>query len=81
MPKLKKESIMGRYYASNDEINAAMWCVKNNIKVSPLKKSYTEDVWYIEITINGKTHKSPGAYGKLVVWEKMYEFYLYYYNK
>ena len=44
MPKLKKESIMGRYYASNDEINAAMWCVKNNIKVSPLKKSYTEDV-------------------------------------
>jgi len=81
MPKLKKKSIMGKYYATYDEMNAAMWCVKNNIKVSPLKKSYTEDVWYIEIAINGKTHKSPEAYGKVFVWEKMYEFYLYYYNK
>ena len=81
MPKLKKGSIMGRYYATDDEMNAAMWCVKNNIKISPLKKSFTEDRWYIEITLNGKTHKSPESYGKTVVWEKMYEFYLHYYNR
>jgi hypothetical protein len=80
MPKLKKGSIMGKYYATDEEIDAAMWCIKNNIKISPLKKSFAEDRWYIEITLNGKTHRSPESYGKTVVWEKMYEFYLYYYN-
>jgi len=81
MPKLKKGSIMGKYYPTDDEMNAAMWCVKNKIKISPLKKSFAEDMWYIEITLNGKTHRSPESYGKTVVWEKMYEFYLYYYNR
>ena len=81
MPKLKKGSIMGKYYATDEEIDAAMWCIKNNIKISPLKKSFAEDRWYIEITLNGKTHRSPESYGKTVVWEKMYEFYLYYYNR
>lgn len=81
MPKLKKGSTMGRYYAADDEMDAAMWCIKNNIKISPLKKSFSEDRWYIEITLNGKTHRSPESYGKTAVWEKMYEYYLYYYNR
>jgi hypothetical protein len=81
MPKLKKGSIMGRYYATDDEMNAAMWCVKNNIKISPLKKSFLEDKWYIEITLNGDTHRSPESYVKFIVWEKLYGFYLYYYNR
>ena len=31
MPKLKKESIMGSYLATDEEFAAGYWCIKNNI--------------------------------------------------
>lgn len=81
MPKIKKQSNMGKYFPTETEMKAAIWCFQNGVRISPIKKSYTEDMWYLEILLNKKKHKSPEAYGSVVIWQKMYEFYLYYYNK
>jgi len=81
MPKLKKSSIMGKYYPTSQELDAAFWCIKNNIHISPLKKNYNEAKWYIEIIINGNSNKSPETFGPIVIWQKLYEYASYYYNK
>ena len=72
---------MGYYLPTDEEFNAGYWCVKNNIHISPLKKSYADPLWYIEIIIKGKKNKSPEAFGPVVVWKKLYEYACYYYNK
>ena len=52
---------------------------KPNIKIAPFAKQ--AGAWYIDITINGKTTRSPHVYIKDVIWEKIYEYYRYYYEK
>ena len=79
--KDKKKNDMGYYLASNEEMNAAMWCLNNNIHISPLSAGFGKQEWYIEIVINKKRKKSPVTYKKVEIWQKMYEFYLYYYKK
>jgi len=54
------------------------WCINNNIVIWPVGE-LTQD-WHIRITINGKTHISPERYGENI-WEKVHEFYKYYYEK
>lgn len=54
------------------------WCINNNIIIWPVGE-LTND-WHIRITINGKTHISPERYGENI-WEKVHEFYKYYYEK
>ena len=70
---------MGEYIASDKQIEAYIWCIRNGIFISPIAK--TEGAWWLEITNNGKTNKSPKTFTKTVVWEKMYEYYNYYYDK
>ena len=70
---------MGDYSFTQDEYKAAIWCLKNNIGISPIFHSSGE--WKLEITINGKCHTSPESYGKIKIWEKQYEYYKYYYDK
>jgi hypothetical protein len=69
----------GKYERTEEEFEAYRWCINNGIIIWPETKLGTE--WKIEIRINGKTSKSPEAYPAVEVWKKMYEFYLYYYNK
>ena len=70
---------MGNYAPSNKEQEAYMWCIKNNIYISPKANTTTE--WYLTITINGKESKSPTAYKKIDIWQQLYKFYVYYYDK
>ena len=70
---------MGQYIYSDEEFEAYSWCIKNGIRISPIAKDETN--WFIEITINNKTNRSPETYKKVVVWEKLFEYYLYYYGK
>jgi hypothetical protein len=44
-------------------------------------ESKMADEWRIEIKLNKKKYYSPQAYKKIEVWEKMFEYYIYYYNK
>ena len=74
-----KKDPMGQYIYSDEEFEAYSWCIKNGIRISPMAKDETN--WFIEITINNKTNRSPETYKKMVIWEKLFEYYLYYYGK
>lgn len=58
---------------------AYRWCVRNNIAISPKAKSIT--AWYVDIKNKGKTHTSPETYGKTEIWEKIFEYCKFYYDK
>ena len=58
---------------------AYRWCVRNNIAISPKAKSPT--TWYVDIKNKGKTHTSPETYGKTEIWEKIFEYCKFYYDK
>jgi len=73
--------LMGSYYASNREMDASEWCIRNKIFVSPISDKKNSNKWYLEIELNGKINRSKESFGKVVIWEKLYEYYLYYYNK
>jgi hypothetical protein len=77
--KKKTEWDMGEYMPTNEQISARLWCIKNGIKISPFARQ--PGSWYIDITVNGKTNRSPHIYIKDLIWEKIYEYYKYYYDK
>ena len=56
-PKKKSEWNMGTYETTELDHKAIDWCIRNNIKIAPFAKE--PGVWYIDITINGKTTRSP----------------------
>ena len=75
----RKKDVMGYYMPTMQETEAYRWCINNGIYISPFANG--EGAWYVDITINGKTNRSPEVYGKITIWIKLYEFYKYYYNK
>ena len=75
----RKKDVMGQYMPTMQETEAYRWCINNGIYISPFANG--EGAWYVDITINGKTNRSPEVYGKITIWIKLYEFYKYYYNK
>jgi len=42
---------------------------------------YRKKKWYVEIDIRGKTYKSPETYTPTTIWEKIFEYRRYYYEK
>jgi len=78
-----KKKYMGEnpFATMPDNTKAHMWCFKNNIFITPVEAAYQSRTWYLEIQLGKKTFRSPERYGPTDVWEKMYEFYKYYYNK
>lgn len=80
MPALKKKDPMGVYVFTDEEFDAARWCIKNGIVISPFPSSITTR-WHIDIVINGKSNLSPKTFGSVEIWIKLYEYYLYYFNK
>ena len=77
--KKNKEWDMGDYHASAEDIHAKQWCIRNKIYIAPFAKEAGS--WYIDITINGKQNRSPHVYTKNIIWENIYKFYKYYYDK
>jgi hypothetical protein len=82
-PGSKKNKYMGEnpFATMPENTKAHMWCFKNNIFITPVEAGYKARMWYLEIRLGSKTFKSPEKYGPTDVWEKMYEFYNYYYKK
>ena len=37
--------------------------------------------WYVTITNQGRTNESPEAYEKTVIWQKIFEYCRYYFDK
>lgn len=81
MPNIKSKGPwdMGVYYVTPKDYLASAWCLKNSITVYPVAKSVGQ--WWLEIDINGNVHRSPHIYTKTIVWQKLHEYYRYYYDK
>ena len=67
---------------SNEEMKIIGWCLNNEIKVgvSPDWKGGLND-WQIEISVNKSSHIDPNVYSDEVVYNKVNEYYKYYYDK
>ena len=67
---------------SQDEMKIVGWCLTRGIKVgiSPDWKHNLHH-WQIEISINGRVHTDPNRYNDQEVYNKVNEYYKYYYDK
>jgi hypothetical protein len=70
---------MGEYMPSLEDTKAYHWCINNGVYISPTAQA--EGAWWIDIENQGVTNRSPKTFTKTVIWEKMYEYYNYYYDK
>ena len=70
---------MGYFMATTVQRKHMQWCINNGIKISPFARNTYE--WYIDIDINNKKNKSPQVYTKKDLWEQIFNYYKYYYNK
>ena len=78
--KKKKGQIdMGQTGHSSLDWNAYRWCVRNKIAISP--RAYSATQWHVDINNKDKTHTSPDTYGKTEIWNKIFEYCKYYYDK
>ena len=78
--KKKNTNSMGNYLPKDSESNARYWCIDNGIYISPRAKPGNAS-WVIDIVINNVTRSSPIDYKSVYIWKKIFELYLYYYNK
>ena len=64
------------------EMKIIGWCLNKNIGVS-ISPDWKDDLnrWQIEININGKIHTDPNRYDNDIVYNKVNEYYKYYYDK
>ena len=65
-----------------EEMKTIGWCLNKNIKVA-IAPDWKGDVnkWFIEININKKIHTDPNLYNSETVYNKVNEYYKYYYDK
>tara|TARA_Y100001951_G_C11152265_1_gene189883 strand:- start:15 stop:284 length:270 start_codon:yes stop_codon:yes gene_type:complete len=64
------------------EMKIIGWCLNKKISVG-ISPDWKDDMnrWQIDININGKTHTDPNRYSDDVVYNKVNEYYKYYYDK
>ena len=67
---------------SNNEMKIIAWCLNKNICVG-ISPDWKDDLtrWQIEININRKLHIDPDRYRDEAVYDKVVEYYKYYYDK
>ena len=63
---------------SNLEMKVISWCLNNGIKIAVIPSGID---WQVELNINDKIHLNPEVYKAKEAYEKMYEYYKYYYDK
>ena len=83
MPKKLKKTDWGKFFRTEEQYEAMVWCIKNNIRIGPYAASHgpASKEYYIDIIINNKVNRSPEKYHMTEVWEQIYKYYQYYYDK
>jgi len=63
------------------EMKIIGWCLTRNIKIG-ISPDWKDDTnrWQIDININGKIHTDPNRYENEEVYNKVIEYYKYYYK-
>ena len=64
-----------------EEMKIIGWCMQKGVSVS-IMPDWKDDMsrWKIDIHINGKTHTDPSRYTDENVYDKLLEYYKYYYK-
>ena len=70
---------MGSYSPSNEEYEAREWCMQKRIFVYMWPTQAGR--WQTGVTLGNKDVLGPETYGKGDILKKVYEYYLYYFNK
>ena len=67
---------------NDKEMKTIGWCLSNNIAIG-ISPDWKDDMnrWQIDIVINKKVHTDPNRYENEVVYNKVNEYYKYYYDK
>jgi hypothetical protein len=76
---------MGTYKRTIEEDKAAIWCIKNDMCITPRAIKWGERIWVVDIEKgkypNRKLLGTSEPYGPTTIWEKVSEYQLYYYRK
>ena len=85
MPR-RKGKPMPSYFASPEEMEACLFCRRNDIRISPLGIKDDPDHWKIEIRLGPykrgeKGYIAPNIYDKDTIWIEYYRMCKYYYDK
>jgi len=67
---------------NQDEMKTIGWCLNKSIGVG-ISPDWKDGLnrWQVEININGKIHTDPNRYNDDAVYNKVNEYYKYYYDK
>ena len=82
----KKENWMPQYIPTQKENEAYIYCVRNNIRISPIGIQGVIGKWKIGINVGPykkgeKINLAPHIYDKDTIWPSYYEMCKYYYDK
>ena len=77
--KKNKVRYMPDYIPTEHEKQAYLYCVRNNIRISPGGGSEVD--WHIDIYAGGKWNRSKEKYNRDEIWSEYYRCCLYYYDK
>ena len=81
-----KKASMGSHTRSPEEDEAAIWCIQNDVCITPRQAVWGTPRWWIDIEKGAYPNRkligtSPETYGKNTIWEKISEYQTYYYRK
>jgi hypothetical protein len=84
--KYKKNNWMPEHNPSEEDMKASVWCIKNDIRISPMGINGEQNKWRICINVGPyvkgeKQNISPHIYDKDTIWIEYFNFCKYYYNK
>ena len=68
----------GYHNHTREDMKRVNWCMNKGIKIAVIPKGVD---WQVELNINDKIHLNPEVYKANEAYEKMYEYYKYYYDK
>ena len=82
----KKQNWMPQYIPTQEENEAYIYCVRNNIRISPIGIQGVIGKWKIGINVGPykkgeKINLAPHIYDKDTIWPSYYEMCKYYYDK
>lgn len=73
---------MPDYTRSELENNAYLWCIRNDIKISPFAVLNSEPrKWWVDVEAKEKVKRSPYQYDENQIWPKIFELYVFYFQK
>ena len=68
----------GYHNYTREDMKRVNWCMNKGIKIAVIPSGID---WQVELNINDKIHLNPEVYKAKEAYEKMYEYYKYYYDK